>query len=220
MNYIVEDVMRDVRIAINENSSYNELLELDADTLTIDKIISQKLTFGVKMILQVAPLDMIDSEASFADSEISWYSDQEGKGSGTIELPKDFMRFVIFKMSDWRMPVINPIYDTDIDYYKQSSAYTGIRGNVNKPVCVLTKNSNGQVLEFYSCSGGEGVYPTVAKYIPIPTVVDGVINIPEMLYMSTVYQIAGLTAMTYKDSLAQTLFGLASSDIQSHVKGT
>lgn len=217
MNYAVDDVMRDVRVALNENSSNNELLEIDADTLTIDKIISQKLVHGVKMILQAAPLNMIDSVASFTDCDISWYSDSVGVGSGTMELPNDFMRFVIFKMSDWRIPVTNPIYDTDIDYFKQSSAFTGVRGNVNRPVCVLTRNSNGLVLEFYSCSGGEGVYPIVAKYVPIPAIVADTINIPEILYMATVYQIAGLTAMTYKDSLAQSLFTLASSNIQSMI---
>ncbi len=210
MNYVVDDIIRDVRVVLNENSSNNELLSLDADTLMLDDLIKSRMTNGVKMILQAAPSNLIDTVVSFADSEIKWYSDEVGRGAGTIELPKDFMRFVIFKMSDWRIPVVNPIYDTDIDYFKQSSAFAGIRGSVNKPVCVLTRNSNGSVLEFYSCSGGAEVYPLVAQYIPIPEIIADTVNIPELLYMSTVYQIAGLVALSVKDALAQSLFEIAS----------
>lgn len=214
MNYLVDNIISDVKIALDENQSNNDILAISSDTLDLESIITEKIVGGLQSVLQIAPMSMIDTEQSFSDSAVTWLSGEAAKGAGSIDLPSDFLRFVKFKMSDWRTPVVNPIHDTDIDYLKQSSPFAGIRGNANRPKCVLTKGNNGRVLEFYSSNGGEGVSIDYATYIQMPVISDGLINIPQQLYQATIYQIAGLVANTYKDSIAQSLFTLAASSIQ------
>lgn len=216
MNYATTKILRDVRMVLDENHSNNELLKINADTLDLDTIITEKIEHGAKDVLMVAPLSMIDTEQRFDNAKIDW-NGGIGVNSGSVILPLDFMRFVKFMMNDWHIPVVVATNDTDVDYFKQLSPFAGIRGNANRPKCVLTKSNKGRVLEFYGGSDCDNAFIKYATYIPLPLICDGLINIPEQLYQSVVYQIAGLVATTYKDSIAQGLFALSASQIQTAI---
>lgn len=206
MIYSVQDINKDVRITLEENEVSTPLIEIsDNDTLSLNAIITQKIAHSVRSITMNAPSRLLEGGTTI-DSTIKWESGKTGSGMGYTQLPDDFMRLVAFKMSDWVRPVTDVIHDTDEKYFLQKSKFPGIRGNINKPVCAITTNGDGKVLEFYSCNGGENVTRTVAKYIPYPNVENGAIDICPKLYTAVIYYTAALVCLTYKESEQAKLF--------------
>ena len=211
-NYSVSSIVEKVRIALDENQVNTSLVASDNDTLSLNAIIEQKILHAVRQITEHCHSRLLDGGTAFASS-ITWASGTQGVGYGYTILPEDFMRLVIFQMSDWARPVTNVIYDTDKLYQLQKSRFSGIRGATEKPVCAVTTYSIGKVMEFYTCIGGSGVTVKTARYIPFPsiqTVNDiQVVDICPKLFDPIIYQTAGLVAMTYKDAISGTLFQIA-----------
>lgn len=194
MKYKVADIIRDVRIAIDQNTTSDALLEVgDVDTLSLEEIIRSKIVDAATIVEAQAPVYLLDGGKAFGDS-ILWDS-QPGIGSGEIHLPDDFLRLVCFRMSDWEG---NPsvITEDDPKYAMQHSRYAGIRGNPQNPVVAIVTQPIGQVLEFYSCTAGEQAYVKQARYIPIPRIEGEEIEVCEKLRRAIVYYAAYLTALS------------------------
>lgn len=199
MLYEISEIMRDVRIVLDQNTSSEALLtEGDVDTLTLDEIIESRICEGIQRIETIASPQFLDEGYVFADDQMSIYW---GKNeSGFIVLPEDFMRLIAFKMSDWEQTVYSAIPPTDPIYLKQSSRYKGIRGNTQKPVCAIVSRPEGKSLEFYSCKSQEA-YPSIALYRPYPKIDNRgkykYIDISEKCYIAVVYAIASLVLAIY-----------------------
>jgi hypothetical protein len=102
-------------------------------------------------------------------------------------------------MSDWSYPVSEAITEEDEEYAMQRSRYAGIKGSPQKPVVAVVQQPIGLVLEFYSCYSGEHTYIKRARYIPIPRVIDGGIDLCEKLRPAIVYYTAYMVALSIKD---------------------
>lgn len=214
MEYGVEDLKREIRIAIDQNMTSTQLSELgDVDTLSLDDIIESKVAPAARIVEQIAPAYLLDSGRAFAET-ISWKS-QEGFGMGYVQLPDDFLRLVTFQMSDWDYAATVPITEQDPLYEQQHSRYPGIRGCPQKPIVALVQQPIGLVLEFYSCSAGSGVYVKRARYIPIPRIVDDKIELCEKLKPSIIYYAAYLTALSVGDKeLAESMLNNSKEFLQ------
>lgn len=188
MVYRLNELLRDVRIAIDENEEGGALLEeCDADTLLLSEIIEAKVEEGVRRVIAAAPLTMLDGGNTFGDA-VYW----QKAGCGWILLPEDYMRLLVFKMSDWERPVYEAIDGLDPRYALQFSRCRGLRGNPQKPVVAITNRAEGRVLEFFSCKD-ERATVEQAVYLPLPKIDgDGGIDIPERCYVAVVYMISGL----------------------------
>lgn len=188
--YHVTDICKDVRVALDQNKLSGTLAAFsDVDTLSVDQIIISKILDGVHSVHGVAPAYLLDGGYNFGDS-LHW----EGYDSGWCLLPENFMRLVVFKMSDWERAVYHPLHVDDVDYQKQHSRYKGIRGNPQKPVCAIGIRPEGRILEFYSCKNN---FATVerAVYLPYSFIDDDQgVKICQRCYPAVVYAIAGLTA--------------------------
>ena len=58
----IEDIVRDVRIAIDENATSKALFaEGDTETLTLDEIIKSKIADSVRKVEMEAPARLLDS---------------------------------------------------------------------------------------------------------------------------------------------------------------
>lgn len=195
MVFNVDDLKREIRIALDQNMNSTPLLDVgDIDTLSLDDIIESKIEDAARLVMRDAPLHLLDGGKAFGES-ISWFS-REGVGGGYIALPSDFLRLVSFQMSDWSYPVNVAITEDHPLYPLQSSRYAGIKGNPQRPVVALSSQPIGLVLEFYSCEAGEGVYVKRATYLPIPKINGGQIIFSEKLKSSVVYYAAYLTALS------------------------
>lgn len=211
-NYSVSSIVEKVRIALDENQVNTSLVATDNDTLTLNAIIEQKIAHAARQITERAPSHLLDGGKAFATS-LTWPSGSVGIGYGYTALPDDYMRLVIFQMSDWARPVLNPIRDTDPEYFLQKSKFAGIKGSTEKPVCAITTYSTGKVMEFYSSTGGAEVTVKTARYLAYPVVetVESVqiYDLCPKLLDAIIYQTAGLVATTYKDAISATLFQIA-----------
>lgn len=193
MVYKIEVVEQDVRIAIDENKTSEQLIsDEDIDTLSLNEVIRSKIEEAVRRVETTAPMYLLEEGHEFGEA-VYW----EDNGSGWVLLPDDFMRLIAFRMSDWGRTCYDAISVDDPLYDLQSSRYKGVRGNVQKPVCAVVNRAEGKVLEFYSCNSEEA-YVKRASYIPYPSIdeEDG-IDISERCYTAVVYTTAALVLTAY-----------------------
>ena len=193
--YHLDEIAGDVRIALDQNTTSDVLKEIgDVDTLALNDIIKSKIIEAVKRVHSSAPPYLLDGGHNFGD-EVYWQKCE----SGWVLLPEDFMRFVVFQMSDWERAVFYPISVDDPEYEKQSSRFKGIRGTTQRPVCAIYIRPEGRVLEFYSCKSQDATVSR-AVYLPYPQIDKyGAIEICQRCYDAVVYTIAALVLTTFGD---------------------
>lgn len=202
-----EKMAKDVRIAVDMNhDSTPLLLEDDVDTVSFNDIIYAKLTDAVRMVEMEAPLHLLEQGHQFGEN-IVW---SDG-GKGWLILPDDFMRLVVFKMSDWHHSVSEAITQDDPKYSRQWSKWKGICGNPEKPVVAIVNRAEGNVLEFFSCNDDTATVEQ-AVYIPLPRIdLDGGIDVSEKCYKAAVYRAGALALSSIGDQLATTMVELSKS---------
>lgn len=208
MIYRLNDILRDVRVALDENAASGQLVGIgDTDTLSLDEIIRSKIEESARRVEQTAPVNMLHTTHSFSKRPFWGALD-----SGWVMLPDDFMRLVAFRMSDWERTVHHAISVTDPEYEKQSSRFKGIRGNTQKPVCALVTRPEGKSLEFYSCNSHDAQV-TQALYLPYPQLdSNGGIDLSPECYRAIIYTAASLTLFAYGSmEKAQAFSSLAES---------
>jgi len=192
MIYQLDNILRDVRVCLDQNMSSSTLsLSEDIDTLSLDDIIRSKIVEACRRVETEAPYYLLDGGSNFGD-ELYW----EDSYSGWVLLPPDFMRLVVFEMDDWEQAVYTAISTGSPDYELQRGRVKGLRGTPERPVCALAVRGEGKVLEFYSCKNSDALVSR-AVYLPYPSIdADGGIDICERLYEAVVYTAAGLTLLT------------------------
>ena len=199
MKYRLTDLMREIRIALDQNMSSAALSDLgDVDTLSLNEVIRSKIEDAARIVILNAPTHLLGTGEVFGRS-ISWHS-AAGHGSGHILLPPDFLRLVMFQMSDWSRAVFDAITPDDPIYAMQSSRFPGLRGNPSKPVVAIVNSSVGMTLEFYSCTGGKSVSIKQASYLPKPRILGDTIELSEKLKEPTVYQAASMVAASFGET--------------------
>lgn len=192
MVYKVDDIMRDVRVCLDQNMTSEQLLQTgDIDTLSLDDIVRSKILEAVVRVHTVAPTHLLEAGHNFGDA-IFW-GDLE---SGWVLLPRDFLRLIVFEMSDWERAVFNAITPEAPEYALQRQRVKALRGTAQRPVCVLTTRPEGRALEFYSCKS-EDAYVRRGQYLPYPVIdEEGGIDISERCYTAVVYAVASLVSLT------------------------
>lgn len=203
MQYLLEGILSDVRIALDENEMTADLIR-DINTLSLNDIIRQKVVDAVRTVSLNASADLMGDAPSIA-SEITW------KGNvATLPLPDDFLRLVIFKMSDWTIPVLAAITDSSPTYLQLQCKWAGVRGNDERPIVAVVQSPEGYRLEAYG-SKDETAQIEMAKYNPVPQIEENKISFCKLLYPAVIYQTAGLTAATFGEERATTLIELSKS---------
>lgn len=189
------EMARDVRVAIDANIDNAPLLaEEDVDTLRLDDIIVSKLADAVRQVEMEAPINMLEQGHQFGEA-VAW----RDAGKGWVLLPDDFMRLVVFKMSDWLYGVSDAISQSDPAYQRQFSKWKGVSGNPERPVVAIVNRAEGNILEFFSCNDSTATVDQ-AVYIPIPNIDEnGGIDVSEKCYRSAVYRAAALSLSTIGD---------------------
>ncbi len=212
MVYKVNDMLKDVRVALDENAVSGQLIGIhDMDTLSLDEIIRSKIEESAKRVESVAPVEMLHTAHDFSKKPF-WGT----LNSGWVMLPDDFMRLVAFRMSDWERTVRHAISVTSPEYEMQSSRFKGIRGNPQKPVCAVVIRPEGKSLEFYSCKSNDACV-TQALYLPYPHLdSSGGIDLSPECYKAIIYTAASLTLFAYGSvEKAQAFSSLAESLINT-----
>lgn len=201
MIYQVDRIVRDVRVSLDLNRSDEALsMEEDQETLTLDELIRSKILEAVERVHLAAPYHLLEQGHNLWDDQNGNDEDDAGAAvywgdmeSGWVLLPDDFMRLVVFEMSDWERPVYTAITTDDPLYKKQKSRVKALRGTAQRPVVAIGVRPEGKVLEFYSCKSEEA-YVTRGVYIPYPSIDEyGGVDISERCYNDVVAMVAELT---------------------------
>lgn len=221
--YELTDLVKRVKNVIDQNmeSAGMEAFD-DVDTLSLEQVIEENILPAAQLIEMSASEEMlgecenIPTNGMTTDSTFS----TDTLKCKYVALPSDFMRFVAFRMSDWRKPVTEPIDESHPMYAMQRSRVVAVRGNKEKPVVAIVHGSNGLVLEAYTTAESSKV--SVAKYLPKPSVNGGKVKLCPLLTDAIVYAAAYLVANSYNAitqaqvflSTAKSLAGIQSAQQQ------
>ena len=199
-------IKHDVRVCLDENRTTTSLLSAsDQETLSLDDLIVSKVLEAVRHAHNDAPYYMLEGK-DFSSESVTWNTNDT---SGVISLPVDFMRLVMFEMSDWERPVYTAISTLSPEYAKQKSRHKGIRGNAERPVVAIGLQPAGRTLEFYACKSVTPTPPTVSRalYMPIPVIdINDGVDISEQCYQAVLYMTAGFVKATMGETEAAKLF--------------
>lgn len=224
MDYEVDKIVGDVRVCLDENRTSSSFVnDSSAETLLLNDIIESKIKEAIDFVHVNAPYYKLtgDTKTLFRESggrsviSVVWFGVDANDACGAVKIPDDFLRLVVFEMSDWERPVYTAIGVDDPEYAKQRGKIKGVRGNPERPVCALTSMSGSKTLEFYSCRNRQATVRQ-ATYIPYAEISDSrKVFISKRCYSSMVYVCAGLTLSTYGDKeKSNDLFNTAKTLLQ------
>lgn len=195
LTYSEDTVVRDVRIAIDENTETAAFkdaagMTYDTDTLEMEEIVKSKIPDAVNAVRMAAPLGLLEPERT--QPQVTW--DDGRTGTGRVTLPSDFLRLALFRMSDWQYGVSSV---SSPAYYRQMfSAFAGCRGNPARPaVFIVPDGGTGDtVLQFFSCDSTDAAAELL--YVRRASA-SGSYQIEESVYRAVVLKSAALVMAAY-----------------------
>lgn len=204
----IDEIKRDVRVALDMNKRGDSLLEEgDPDTLELEEIIGSKIEEGIDLVHLEAPLTLLEATPIGTWSGTA-ATGMDGMGKGKMALPADFLRLVVFRLTSWLRPVYEPIEETSGEYTLQSSRWKGVYGSPEKPVVAITQRYSAQLyLEYYSGVSNDKIEE--AAYIPKAKISGGEVNVSEKCYRAAIYRIGALVLATMGSEQATTLIEMS-----------
>lgn len=195
-SYAVEGLAKEVKVILDRNQESAELIPNDSDTLSQGEIIKNRLVEATKIIESNAPLYMLSGYEIGTKDTLSF----KQAGSlyvGEVQLPKDLMRLLMVRMSDWERGG-KIIQETDEEYAWQCSRF-GVKGNPQRPIAAVVQNADGDLsMELYSCNSSAATLS--CTYIPLPYIDNGVIFMCKKLKESILYMAASLVCTSLGDT--------------------
>lgn len=186
VNVLVTELVRDVRISLDENAAESVYLSGNSDNLELDEIIRLKLPEAAREVTETC-------EVGLLEPVVMGTTVTADDGGGVLTIPDDFLRLVFLKMKGWNRGVsvvAGEGSDTDLI---QRNRYT--RGTATKPVCVYGHDANGgRVIEYF----GKGSVVEKALYMPLPAITgsgtSAVLSLSRLLRDAIVKRTAELVA--------------------------
>ncbi len=185
MRCAVQSLVEEARVLLN----LNPVGHACGDTLTIDRILRGRLQQAVDEVLCGAPLHLVGPGLPVRE-RIVWHRLPE-KWWGSILLPDDFLRPLVFEMTGWSCPATFIAHGSRL-YALQHSPFSGVGGCPERPVAAVVPSALGLRLEFFSCrSCTERIVQ--ARYLPMPHADDtGFIDLPPSLTDHVARRLAAL----------------------------
>lgn len=215
---LVEDVVEQVRICLDQNMTSKALADLgNVDTLSLDELIWSKIEDAALSVVLAAPVFMLDDiSVPIGNEKLS--IEPEFPHAGIVELPSDYARLVMLKLSGWQYPIYE-VLPPHTSLYAQANSGFNVFGTKDRPVVFLVPTQYGKRLEVYCASNRSDTIEN-CLYVPKPKMrpagldgseTDGMhIKLGDDLERPTIYYAAYLTAMAVNDdNAAAKLLGVA-----------
>ena len=227
MEYDIEDLKKEIRVALDQNMSSTALSGLeDVDTLSLDELIESKIEDAAVAVVRSAPLILLYDVGVPLNGDLSIESNR-----CSLPLPADFLRLLRFKLTSWTYAIYD-VADADSSLYLEVHSPYGVRGNTDRPIAFIVpgeKLENDvpvpcQIIEAYSSSGVSDTLDG-CLYVKKPTIVGNVddkgnddpsddvttysIILAERLKRPTVYYAAYLVALAiHEQEVANSLLSV------------
>lgn len=208
MDYAVDDIITDVLTTMNRKAESAALLNSGVALSVRDIARSKLLDASVQMTME-APIRMLEGE-TFGESAV-WES-AIGIGIGAVDLPNDFLRLLVFQMSDWTHAVYHVVEPDSPEWQMVStSLLMSVRGNGSRPLCTITHWATGRKLEFCGCSSGSEVSVSKAVYAARPFITPNQltgdrIEFSADIKRAVIFRCAALSCITLGDDEAAKNF--------------
>lgn len=199
---LVEELIKKVRITMDENSSSSRLAEIkDIDSLQLDDLIRESIVAGVKYIHSNADVTELTNDVT----EDASLSSVEEKMIGSekyiqyIDCPLDFHVLSSIKMSRWKKPlrILSSLNNVNEDM--ELCPYYGIGSDQESPAVYLTERNGNRVFMACSCDE-EGSTLETFRYLPLPSIKEGNIKIIKGREDDCAYAIAYNVFMSLGDA--------------------
>lgn len=199
---LVEELIKKVRITMDENSSSSRLAEIkDIDSLQLDELIRESIVAGVKYIHSNADVTELTEDVT----EDASTSSVEEKMIGSekyiqyIDCPSGFHVLSSIKMSRWKKPVRILSSLNNVNEDMELCPYYGIGSDQESPAVYLTERNGNRVFMACSCDE-EGSSLETFRYLPLPSIKEGKIKIIKGREDDCAYAIAYNVFMSLGDT--------------------
>lgn len=199
---VVEELIKKVRITMDENSSSSRLAEIkDIDSLQLDELIRESIVAGVKYVHSNADVTELTNDVT---EDASTYSvEEEMIGSEKyiqyIDCPSDFHMLSSIKMSRWKKAVRILSSLNNVNEDMELCPYYGIGSDQQNPAVYLTERNGNRVFMACSCDE-EGSTLETFRYLPLPSIREGNIKIIKGREDDCAYAIAYNVFMSLGDA--------------------
>lgn len=135
------EIITKVRAIMNEVGEESKLSLLSEDTVKLEEYIKSVIPDAVDIIIANSPERCVNKKSGGSIETM------EGNESGYIVLPEDYVSLIAFKLIGWKKIVAIAYPITSEEYKVQCNEYT--RSGLNKPMCFLSYNAKGRILEYF-----------------------------------------------------------------------
>lgn len=185
-----DELLKKVKIVINEAGDDSDVSLLSADTRRLDDSILELLPRAVSLIQKSKGVvaGRVNTKSPLTSSlDIK----SNGEGGGVFVLPDDFVRLVSFQLEGWRSPVNQLYAHNSREAAWQHNEYT--RAGVCRPVCFESLNKNGErCAVLYPLPKDEGAKPKYFIYEATFNPADGLNGYDDGMPDAVVYECASL----------------------------
>ena len=199
---VVEELIKKVRITMDENSSSSRLAEIkDIDSLQLDDLIHESIVAGVKYVHSNADVTELTDDVTEDASTSSVKEEMVGseKYIQYIACPSDFYILSSIKMSKWKKPVRILSSLNNVNEDMELCPYYGIGSDKESPAVYLTERNGNRVFMACSCDE-EGSTLETFRYLPLPSIKEGNIQIIKGREDDCAYAIAYNVFMSLGDA--------------------
>lgn len=199
---LVEELIKKVRITMDENSSSSRLAEIkDIDSLQLDELIRESIVAGVKYVHSNADVTELTDDVTEDGSLSSVEEEKVGseKYIQYIDCPSDFHVLSSIKMSKWKKPIRILSSLNNVNEDMELCPYYGIGSDKESPAVYLTERNGNRVFMACSCDE-EGSTLENFRYLPLPSIKEGNIKIIKGREDDCAYAIAYNVFMSLGDT--------------------
>ena len=184
------ELVKKVKLVINEAGDDGDVSLLSADTRSLDDTIAELLPRAVTFIQKNK-----GSEAGRVNTKTVAPSaltiTANGDGGGTMLLPADFVALVSMQLEGWHTPVYHLYAHDSREAVWQRNEYT--RAGCHRPVCVEAFTPAGERCgQFFPLPSGNAGMPVHFVYETAFNAADGLQGYDEWMVDAVVYQCASL----------------------------
>lgn len=200
--YSLQQVVDAVRIKYDEIALNESEMVGTTDDSDLDTIIKSCISDAYRFVINNADLSMLEGQNLSASLSI------DNNLVGHVTLPSNFLRGITARLSSWQSSSDEIITENTPEYRMQSDPYAC--GTYQHPVVALVHKSSGRELEFFKAKSPTDTLKSLV-YVPSWDTDSESVSIPDQLSESFIYYVAGLTAVTLREDVANDFFKVARS---------